>query len=198
MPWQDLAAKKAYAKKYHERRRLEKQARLGPQTDISLRWPKPQLPLELAYWIAACIDCEGCISLGSYWNKMRSSYNYGVKMQLQMTHKSIPEELKALCGGTIHFSLSKNPRRKDIWTWSLPANGVRWLLPQILPYLRVKKQVGTLMVEFLTIVRKGTPRRGEHNPRAQQIRAMIAALNQRGKPHGGKLSEPLAPLAQLA
>jgi hypothetical protein len=119
-------------------------------------------------------------------------------MKVQMTDQSIPYRLQELCAGNIQYAPALNPKRKPTWIWQIGANGVRWLLPQIAPYLLVKKRHADLTIEFLTLVRKGTPRRGEHNPRAQEIRALMAKLNQRGMPHGGILSEPLITIAESA
>jgi hypothetical protein len=188
MPTKDPEKKKAQRERYNANKRQERQSAwiernkiLGHHTTTSLNWPKPMLTESQCAWIAACLDCEGCLSLGSYWNKQRSSYNFHVKMQVQMTEPAVVRRLLELCGGSLHLSKEKRfKNHRDIWSWHLSSNGVRWLLPQIISHLLIKKQQAIMVLEFLTISKRGVSCRAEYNTRAQEIRVIMARLNRRG------------------
>jgi hypothetical protein len=187
MPYKDESKKKSWQQRHNVRRREKRateirarEARLGHNTQASLNWPKRKLRKYEATWIAACIDCDGCLSLGSYWNHQRNSYNFHVNASLQMTDPSIPNKLLELCGGNIFFNERVVIKHKSIWAWHIGANGVRWLLPQIMEHLLIKKRQAELILEFLTISKRGVASRAEYNPRAQEIRAEVKKLNQRG------------------
>ena len=198
MPYTDPIKKSAWQKRHNVRRsqkrrwlRAQKEARIGFHTVKSLAWPKKKLTPSQAMWIAGVIDCEGCLVLGSYWNKHRNSYNYHVAVQVQMTDREVIDQLARWCDGPVFFYQTKNPKHKSTWEWRLAANGTRWLLPQIRKFLLIKHQQADLLLRFLTISKRGF-RRAEHNPEAQAIRAEVAKLNYRGRgPRTGKATEPL-------
>lgn len=197
MPYSDPIKKEEWKKRHNAERRkqrqlkrAENQFKLGHHTKESLAWPKPKLSKCFAMWVAACIDCEGCLVLGSYKHKGTNSYAFHVSAQLQMTEYSIPERLVEICGGTVHFSIRKSSN-KPIIAWHLGANGTRWLLPQIIDHLLIKRRQAELLIEFLTISKRGNKRAADDG-RAHEIRLEMSTLNRRGVPVGtGKTSEPL-------
>lgn len=200
MPFTDLKKKEEWQKRHNKKRReqraaiiAERERKMGYHTKASLSWKKKMLTNVQTAWIAACIDCEGCLSLGSYWNKTRNSYNFHVNASVQMTDKSIPEKLYELCGGHLYYDEREVVKHKSVWQWHLSSNGLRWLLPQILDDLLVKRKQAELLLEFLTISKRGVSTRAEYNKRAQEIRLEMKYLNQRGIPtnYEGKTKEPL-------
>lgn len=198
MPYGDRKKLLRWRKRHNRKRRMERAeqradviARLGHHTPISLAWPRPALTVGQAMWIAAVLDCEGCLTLGSYWNNRSKCYAFRVTMQVQMVDREVMDRLSKLCSGAVTPTrISKgNPRRKDGWVWVLHSNGLRWLLPQIREHLLIKQHRADLVLEFLTLCRRGG-KRSFLDPRAQQIRSEMNRLNTRGR-QPGPSCEPL-------
>jgi len=197
MPHRDPEKKAAWLNKYRTRRKRERADRraaviekLGHHTPVSLSWPRPQLTIGQAMWTAAVLDCEGSLSLGSYWNRLHRCYAFRVTTQVNMVDRQVVDELSRLCGGAVTPTRSRNPKRKDGWVWALNSNGLRWLLPQIREHLLIKQLRADLVLEFLTFCRRGA-KRAYLNPRAQDIRVEMVRLNARGRRPPGPSCEPL-------
>lgn len=102
-------------------------------------------------WIAACIDCEGTITVHVPWNKPRKCRNIQCYIRVNMVNKSIPLRLYDLCGGSLKQKIrrAKDGNRRSQWYWNITANGCRWLIPQILTYLIEKRKHAEILDEIL-------------------------------------------------
>ena len=109
-----------------------------------------------------------------------------------MVDREIIDRLEALSGGRICVARSYRPMSRDGWVWVLNPNGLRWLLPQIRSHLLLKQRRADLVLEFLTLCRRGG-KRSFLDPRAQEIRTEMKRLNTRGRP-AGPSCEPLVNL----
>lgn len=100
-------------------------------------------------WIAAVIDCEGSIVLHVPW--VRNARCVQIYIRVNMVNYEIPRRLYGLCGGTIRLKWRKDKdgNRKPQWYWNITANGCRWLLPQIFPYLIEKRRRAEILIEVL-------------------------------------------------
>lgn len=145
-------------------------------------WIMPKLTPENCAWIAAVIDCEGMLTVHTPVNKYRGGRNLQVYARVQMTVQSVPDRLKELCGGTLGAMRRRSPNdaNQPSCYWNLASNGLRWLLPQILPYLLVKRRHAEIIIRILATNRRGRRDRmsfTELEPLLREIRF----LNQRGK-----------------
>jgi hypothetical protein len=204
MPYKDPVKEKEYHQQYREQQKQKRNvenAAMGIHTRESSLWPRPLLTEAQAMWVSAVLDCEGCLTLGSYHNKSRGGYNFRCVAQVVMTREEVIEQMYKLCHGYLGktpYRFKKRNNNKDQWIWKISSNGLRWLLPQIEPYLLIKKGQAILLIEFLTLCKRGIASRSSYNPRAQQIRAEMARLNYRGIPTGiGVCVEPLHALPSM-
>ena len=135
-----------------------------------------------AVWIAAVLDCEGTLTVHTPYNLARKSRNIQVFARVQMTNPAIPLQLKSLCGGTYRGfkpAPSDRPNTSPPCFWNLSSNGLRWLLPQILPYFLIKRRHAKILLEILAKNKRGV--RGEMSGR--EIFGLISelrAMNHRG------------------
>jgi hypothetical protein len=102
-----------------------------------------------AAWVAAVVDCEGTLSIHTPWNKERHNRNLQYVCRVHMTDEAVITRLKDLCGGSSSPVKRRNPKHRDSWRWDTYANGLRGLLPQLLPYLIVKKRHAEIMIGIL-------------------------------------------------
>jgi hypothetical protein len=149
-------------------------------------WNKPELALTDRAWIAAVIDCEGTLTIHTPWNKRRDSRNIMIFAKVDMTDDSIPLRLQSLCGGSFNplqqRPFQKNPRAKPNCIWQLSSNGLRWLLPQIYPYLLIKRRHAEILTEVLTTNTRGRRSASVQMPfgRLNELITELRFLNQRG------------------
>jgi hypothetical protein len=115
--------------------------------------------VEKAY-IAGLMDGEGCITIMKSSPKRRSiSFSYRVAIEIGMTDGGQMEYCQRVTGlgyitrAKVHSRLNC----RDRWQWTIPKDGVYELLPQIYPYLVLKKPQAALALEFISMV--GVPRK---------------------------------------
>ena len=107
-----------------------------------------------ALWIATVLDCEGTLSIHTPWNKIRRNRNLQYFARVQMTNRDVILKLKNLCGGSMGYKPPKEKRAEN-WYWNITANGLRWLLPQLLSYFIVKKRHAKIILEVLSKNKRG-------------------------------------------
>jgi len=132
-----------------------------------------------AVWIAAVIDCEGTLTVHTAWNKARHNHNLQFFGRVEMVGAEVPSRLQTLCGGSRWRSRSRQPNGRPRTVWNITSNGLRWLLPQLLPYLIVKHRHAEILLELLA----GNPQ-GRHGcayktsfNRLQELMAELRTLN---------------------
>ena len=107
-------------------------------------------------WIAACIDCDGCI--GIYRMKCKS-HPWGVYAYLQFTNDSkdmIKRFIEILkCGNVYHWKDKKT--LKHHYNWKLrDVQKLSVVLPQIIPYLILKKRKAQILLQYAKLrLKKG-------------------------------------------
>lgn len=107
-------------------------------------------------WLACLYDTEGAIFISKIKeHRVKRGYLLVPAMTVSNTCKALMEEAKRILG-VGYLNLIKDERKgltgrelKDRYSFMLAANHIRELLPQILPYLIVKKEQAPLMLEFL-------------------------------------------------
>ena len=138
-------------------------------------------------YLAGFVDGEGCISITKY------KRSHQVTFRITNTNKEVLNYLCAITGlGYVNvFVMStaedRSPRFKDCkpqWKWQFSANGMRELLPVILPYLIVKLKVAKTALELLqSSLARGRGVSEEERSRREVLYARMKELNQRGIKH---------------
>lgn len=96
---------------------------------------------QMAY-TAGLIDGEGCFSL------QKSGGTYRTTIQVQMTNQNVTRWLHEQYGG--HFGhTAPTGNCEEMYSWVLASKPkIAFLIPFILPYLRVKSVPATILLEF--------------------------------------------------
>jgi len=132
-------------------------------------------PTECAY-IAGIIDGEGSLTI----HKQRTGgKGYVAKLDMGNTHKGVVTYLQNLFPGTVKKYIKESPY-KDVWYWRIHASKIRELLPQIYPYLIIKKKLAKLYLEYLNLTKPGNFASNQ-NPKRGEIIGKIKKLTKKGK-----------------
>ena len=121
-----------------------------------------RLTNEEAQYLAALLDGEGGMYIREH-KKPTSRDTLEVKVTIGVTHPMIIE----LCntyGGVWYYSDRKKRKTKSgkpakpmyTWEWSHPM--IRLYLPQLLPYLRIKREQAEIMLKVVSISEKRSGR----------------------------------------
>jgi hypothetical protein len=110
------------------------------------------LTIAQASYIAGFIDGDGTISITQQGDRSKSSYS--ITFRVGNTNKNVLKWLKKTTGlGKITKMYTSNnwdrPNIKQMYNWTVYPTEIRVLLPQVLPYLIVKKERGEIMNEWL-------------------------------------------------
>jgi len=140
-------------------------------------------------WLCGIIDGDGGFRLGRRRRQFKM-HNYETSwvpvMEIGSTEDKMIPEVQRICKsqGSCFVDRRKDQdgRRKNIYKYSLQANGLRWLLPQIVDHLVVKKEQAKLLMRVLEIYK-----RQGHRARSpaiekelQEIYVSMRTLNIRG------------------
>lgn len=138
-------------------------------------------PVDLSY-IAAFFDGEGCIAITRSKPKERREYLYSVDVYASNTKVQVLSWMRDSTRlGVVQPKHDERPTVKRCWIWRLRNDEVRILLPQIMPYLKIKLQQAELVLEFLDLESNS----GREVPeqiliQRQVIFEELAELNKRG------------------
>jgi hypothetical protein len=93
------------------------------------------------------------------------------------------EAIRAMCGnGRIQATTHpRNPLHKIGYALRFSSNQIRHILPQLVPYLFVKKRQAELLIEYLGEWRKGLHITDESYARGEDFRQRLGALNRKGE-----------------
>ena len=140
-------------------------------------------------WLAAAIDFEGslCLFKDKHSHCCRG-FSWVPKLQIGNVNKEILNHCKgitksgAISGGGIY----KNHWR-PVWYWQVCSNGLRELLPLVLPFLIVKKRHAELLIEALDLLKEHWGNQYHtklpNDLRLQEIEVEIKSLNMKGRGH---------------
>lgn len=131
-------------------------------------------------WIAAVIDCEGCISARQTPNKHRQLTQIQYCVRVEMTTNAIPLRLEALCGGKYLDYFEQKGNRKPHCLWYATPRVLRWLLPAVRDYFMVKQRHADIVIELLAGRQRGigNPR---FNVKSNALLRELTALNMKGR-----------------
>ncbi len=138
--------------------------------------------LEWSY-LAGYIDADGCISL----TKSKDGH-HNISLGVSSINKGILDWILECTGyGKItevkfNGNIFHKTRKKKQWLWRTHHNGMRYVLPKILPHLKNKKRQAELTMEFLEICNKTSGRWTSEidKKRKQEIEREMKILNHRG------------------
>jgi hypothetical protein len=173
---------------------LEEAGSLGVSSDSWtewLQWITERRPLSLAdaAYLAGLFDGEGTLSLTAHRyserDGTRRSHGFGVRASVANTDLGVIEFVQSVVGGGNIRREEKGDGQKTCYVLRIGAVDCRRLIPQIYPYLRIKKRQGQLLLRFMSLQDDGkrSGRRGldlADVPEALQIHREILERNQRG------------------
>lgn len=135
-----------------------------------------------AAYMAGFLDGEGTITLvKATWKRNRAGFQYQPLVSLANTNRGVLEQIVGLCGnGRITVTNSPHVTHKLGYCVRFSTNQIRHVLPQLLPYLRIKKRQAQLLLKFLSFRTAGKHLSDETYRRMEDIRMQLRGLNQRG------------------
>jgi hypothetical protein len=147
--------------------------------------------LELAY-AAGIVDGEGCIILYKSNNttsqpKLRKpgDVRYRYKVQVKMVDPEAVTLFMEIFGGSIYMQYPKSRANFPQYTWLACERRAASCIKQILPYLRIKKARGVLLLNFCENISKSAYKgRGYRVPeedaaKREEIISQVKLQNQR-------------------
>ncbi len=135
-------------------------------------------------WLAAVIDCEGSISVAREQQvKAKRGYSYRPLVQINNTKRELVARVQEITGvGAINrVSHQDHASWNDIYRWNANSNAIRKFLPEIVPYLLLKKRQAERTLQILSCLNSGY--RGPYEPEIEKLFLEIRELNRRGKSH---------------
>jgi hypothetical protein len=136
-----------------------------------------------ATWLAGALDFEGSLTVGKY--NIKERFCWVILFQLCGTHEVLVRKVREIIGeGNICRCKAQTSKSSNYWRYTLHSNGLRNVLPQLIPYLLSKnKQVElTLEALSLTLHNRGIGDHSKNHTRLSEIQSEIKYLNRRGEP----------------
>lgn len=136
--------------------------------------------LDAAY-IAGFIDGEGCIFARR--TKSRNTESVACGIAFSLTDHALLLQLQGLTGlGNVgKRPAPKNSAWKEQWYWEIPSQQSVKLLGVVLPFLKMKRRQGELLLELAGLKRKSTTKGQFNMERQLEIQAEMQLLNRRGR-----------------
>ena len=138
--------------------------------------------VQMAY-LAGIIDGEGSLSL---FRRTRSNGTpkFDARLQVISTDRRLLDWIVSTTSlGRIWFRASTSQQRarwKPMHAWALHANGLRLLLPHVVPHLVIKSEQAHLLLRYTQLVRDRVPIHPAVLPEVMSICDTIYLLNTRG------------------
>lgn len=113
-------------------------------------------------WAAGFLDGEGCFTLTKQSGKTHESQR-ALHISASQVRLEPLVKLEELFGGKVKKHSRKTMKGTTIYVWLLGQNArkVEVFLPQVIPYMVVKKREAEILLDFAsTIRRRGRPKHG--------------------------------------
>lgn len=139
-----------------------------------------------AAYLAGLIDGDGCIHAVRQ-KKSNPSHSDGFRLMLSVwnTNEAIIDYLHGLLGGQRGSQDRGVAAHRPSHYWQISTNGVREVLPQLIPYMRIKRERAELALELASHLGQN----GRWEPPTPEVKELrmrlyeeLKALNQRGRP----------------
>jgi len=149
-----------------------------------------------APYLAGFVDGEGYLGILKIkkgekkdWSSANAHYFKPV-IKIANTDKAIIQWLYDSYGGSFEMRLGKG-NSKTSYCWSLKSvYQLEKFIRAIKPFLRIKQEQATILLEFIKTVNKGLPLKHHTNEKREELYTKIRELNHRDILHRERLSEP--------
>ena len=130
-------------------------------------------------YIAGLVDGEGCITLR---REVRKENHRGWRINphvgIYNTNREVLEwaQQTLACGCLWKTTMSKKHAKahyKQMYVLHFNAHDIRSLLPQLLPYLKIKKLPAELVLEYLSMVSQGKAMTEAQEARALELLQLV-------------------------
>jgi hypothetical protein len=132
---------------------------------------------EFFIWLAGFIDGEGCIGVRA---RGRSNNVGAMRLHITNTNKEVLVEIKERLGGSFYKSADDDGVRKASYVWEVSAQKARFILEMVLPFLKVKKSVAKLALDFQMTKKRGNRLNDELLAVRTGLVVKIKKLNRKG------------------
>ena len=133
-------------------------------------------------WLAAVVDAEGSIIVSRIKQgpQVKRGYSFRATLSISNTNEDFLQHVKQIIGTGNLCRLPEHRKNwKDKFQYLANANTLRAILPEILPYLIIKREQAKLVLEFLSQINVGI--RGDYPNDLQVLYSRIRTLNAKGK-----------------
>jgi LAGLIDADG endonuclease len=105
-------------------------------------------------WLAGVLDGEGSILLSKVFNRLyRRGFFYRPQLEITNSNRSFLIRIAEVIGeGTVHRNKKGDETTKTRWAYIGSAGVLRAILPQLLPYMIVKKEQAKRMLEYFEFI----------------------------------------------
>ncbi len=160
----------------------------------NVKAPSLALTPTCASYIAGFVDGEGTITLVKT-RRPRNTLGFQFQPTFTIPNSDLSVILSIrhdLGNGRIEMREDANPKHRTVYSLRFTPRQIRLILPQLLPYLRVKKRQCELVMEYLETSQRmtGVRHTPEYVARCSDITKRLRMLNPRGDnmPYHSQLS----------
>ena len=139
-------------------------------------------------WLAGVIDGEGAIFLSKVVHPAYSrGYFYRPQLNVTNSNRQFCVKVMEIIGeGTVNLARRGDAVTRTRWEYQANSGVLRAILPQVMPYLIIKRGVAGHVLEYLRFVRESyAPSRsdqpGWYYEKLDTLYGMIKRLNEKGK-----------------
>jgi len=122
-------------------------ALLGSGAEEMIDFPNEESKL---FWLAAVIDCDGCINLSKYTPKEKRTISWHPQLIIDNKNRLFLCKVQKWFGGRVYYITRKH--RKNYHSLHFFQRRIRELLPEIIPYLAIKQKQAIFLIEALKIL----------------------------------------------
>lgn len=138
-----------------------------------------------AAYLAGFFDGEGTISIIKARRPENvAGFRYQALMSISNTNQAVLEQIRDFCGNgrLVRSYNTRHPNHKPGYLLRFTANQVRHLLPQLVPFLRIKRAQAESVLEFLALQTPGVNRQPySWWAKVEELRTRVLNLNRRGR-----------------
>jgi len=132
-------------------------------------------------YLAGLIDGEGYIGLAAAKRKSGSYKGSNLvfaRMVIAITSPKLIMIRDKFGFGAMYTHEPSNPKHKRRYDWQLRSNEMKQLLPQVLPYLRIRDEQAVLLLRYFDLPRT---KDDTYREQVKLIYDQLRLLNKRGK-----------------
>ena len=110
-------------------------------------------------YLAGVIDADGCIQIRKF--RRADGYGYDCAILVNHTDGRALDFCVGAFGGSIYTikNYQAGSNRKRVWRWEIRGDAAADVCKRIVPFLRIKKDQGELLIRFRTAVNRSSARK---------------------------------------